>query len=239
MQFRKAPSWWDDLVVPDEAKGAHIATWMSEHLPHPLQHDYVLYTDGSGCVNGWGAQAAIIEAVAGDDGVRRVYDTDLRITGTYGSTVNRSELSAFIDGVHAILTHRLSAVAGLDADEALEKPVGGPLAAFQGSDRVTIMWHTDRQNLAKSLLFGVDGLPLCARSRDRDLWMRYSTMARHVCVSPLCADRNTVDYQKTADHLCSIARLAMLNAKEAFISATSGIIKDQIWKHPKNQKALF
>jgi hypothetical protein len=239
---RRPPSWWNDIEVPSKIKGDQLGLWLDDTMPYPLEHDYVLYTGSEVCANGWGASAAIFEEIGGEDGTRHVVSRDVCITGSYGSSVIRCELEAFLNGIHAILTHwllKLEAMTPEDESTIIEKPTGGPLGVFRDNDRVTIMWHTDRQNLAKSLLYDEHGDLLAARTMDRDLWMRYSTMARCICVTPRFADRKVVPLLIQCDALCDTARRAMIQSIDAFKQTTIDTIPDTLWTQPKNQRSLF
>lgn len=248
--YRRAPSWWDAFEVPAGHTGAHLRTWLDENAPHPEEHDYVLYTDGSGCTRGWGAYAAIIEEIGpvtrGDElaaSHRGVVWQDLRVGGTFGATVNRSEMEAFLSGMHAIMSRQLCKSEVLSDEEENDDPsqpkLGSPLSRFSGNDRTTVLWYTDRENLAKSLLFGADGNTLYSRNKERDLWLRFSSMARHVCVTPMPTPRNSVAKQAVTDALCTLARSALVSQIDEFERLTQGIIPSESWKTTKNQRAMF
>ncbi len=225
---RRPPDWWDDLVVSSsEPKPFDV---LAQLAPRPEEHDYVLYTDGSGHQNGWGAAAAVAKFNGNDEHI-------IRVTGNYGSTVQRNELSALLDGLFAIADHQLRRVIQLGLREV---PPKNPWSTFLSDDRITVLWFTDRQNLAKSLLFDYDGIPLNGRNSERDLWMRYSAMAKHFCITPMQVPRNTVPSQALCDSLCDIARSAMLGALPQFAETTpEKIHAPSQWNLPKPQNALL
>lgn len=195
-----------------------------------MEHDFILYTDGSGCANGWGAYAAMYEEVAGDT-ERVVTSRDLRVGGTYGSTVQRCEMTAMLDGMHAILSRALERSAA--DDEKLK------LSDLVFDRRITVCWFTDRMNIARSLLFGENGQPLDARNKDRDLWLRYSAFAKHVCCTPRPMPRNNVDAQGKMDALCTVARDCMKAKALDMAIIMTPLIDITKWNSPKIQRAIF
>tara|TARA_R110002110_G_scaffold8326_11_gene41921 strand:- start:6426 stop:7088 length:663 start_codon:yes stop_codon:yes gene_type:complete len=220
-----------------------VFDWLAEMAPDPLEHDYVLYTDGSGCVKGWGGYAAVIQKIDMVDGTRAVVDARTIVNGTYGSTVQRCEMNAFLDGVHSILSERAGEVkdaAKVSQEELYHiAEVGGALNCLSGADRPTILWYNDRANIAQALLFDVNGDALHSRNKDRDLWMRWSMMARHACITPMCRPRNTIEGQATCDALAGEGRKLMMGAWEAFASHTQQIHPTDKWQKKKPQSAHF
>jgi hypothetical protein len=257
-RWPREDSWWDELEIPYDAMeegDEGVFRWLRSVAPAPEEHDYVLYTDGSGNQDGWGASAALIEKV---DLVvpdveerhphRAVVDTSCLMSGTYGSTVQRMEMTAFLDGIHWVLSDRIrnlkedgtsSLYAGAANERAIHSARYGPLGTITGPDRPRVLWYTDRQNLALALLFTEDGAPLSARSSDVDLWMRYSYMARHVCVTPMHARRNTVRGQEKCDALCGVARKVMKDNMSRFSEAADKVHNKNKWIEKRQQKAEF
>ncbi len=225
---RRSPVWWDELTVAaNEPKPFDV---LARLAPTPEEHDYVLYTDGSGHQNGWGAYAAVAR-----------YNTDLnhllRVAGNYGSSVQRNELTALLEGLFAIADHQLRRVIQLGLREVSP---GNPWNTFAGEDRITVLWFTDRENLAKALVYDDDMRPLNKRARERDLWMRYSAMAKHFCITPMLVPRNEVPAQAVCDALCTVARDAMLGALEFFTANTpTHIYSESQWQQPLPQSALL
>lgn len=228
-------SWWDTFDIPPEIATGHpdaLRGFLELVTPLPMEHDFVLYTDGSGCTAGWGAYAALIEEVIGDcEQPRWVSSRDVRFAATYGSTVQRSELTALLEGLHAILYR---AVARSAADDV---PV--TMADLVGPQRVSVCWFTDRLNIARALLFDQRGSPLDSRAKDRDLWLRFSAFARHACITPRPMPRNDVGLQERMDKVCGIARSALKDAQPLFGGALENTIDPQSWTNPKPQRALF
>lgn len=235
---RKNPSFWDDMNVPAGTKPAHLFSWLDEVSPMPEEHDYVVSTDGSGCVKGWGASACIIQKVEEGGPLGRVLGNYRPIIqATYGSTVQRSEFSALLNGLHEILRIELETPDAPDEDAEYEQPLN-PLLKFSGDSRITVLWYTDRSNLAKSLLFDEDGQVLNRRTTETDLWMRYAAMARCFCITPMWTDRNTIMAQKKCDELCTIARSSLLTAAPALQTALGHTIHES-WNTKRQQKANF
>lgn len=246
-QWRKEPSWWDTLEVHQDEirkKYADVFEWLEEVAPNPYEHDYILYTDGSGCTIGWGGYAAVWERIELEGDFRAPVSSGAIVNGSYGSTVQRSELNALLDGVHAILTERsreLVDQAREDTNDGLLFDIGtqGVLNQFTGSNRITILWYTDRSNLAHALLHDDSGSPLQARNKDRDLWMRWSFMAKYVCITPMCRPRNVVEGQAMCDALAGHARALLKDSAEALSLLTEKIYQTSSWKTIKPQTAIF
>lgn len=245
-KWRRDTGWWDSLEVPlDEVKESHanVFAWLQTVAPDPLEHDYILYTDGSGCAKGWGGYAALIQTIDLVDDTRRIVDVRTIVNGTHGSTVQRCEMSAFLDGIHSILVERAEAVkdsARTNATELYEiADKGGAINCLDGPDRPTVLWYNDRSNVAQALLFDEDGNPLMNRKKDRDLWLRWSMMARHVCVTPMCMPRNTVPGQAVCDALAGEARHLMMANQELFAKITENFQPNEKWNQKKPQKAPF
>lgn len=240
IKWRKSPAWWDVLEVPDSENGPHLFTWLDSVAPSPEEHDFILYTDGSGCTKGWGASASIIEQVRLVDNQRQIGDNArVLVSATYGSTVQRRELSAFLDGLHEILRVRAESFLDQELEDFSDVDRKHILNNFTGQDRITVLWFTDRMNLAKSLLFDERGDLLNARSSETDLWLRFSAMARHVCVTPMCLPRNENPKQEMCDALCGIARRRLMSCWESMEENTKSIYSTEKWNQPQPQKALF
>jgi len=245
-KWRRDTGWWDDLEVPMEEVKTHydnVFAWLQEKAPSPLEHDYILYTDGSGCDRGWGGYAALIQRIDLDGETRRIVDSRTIVNGTYGSTVQRCEMSAFMDGIHSILVEcsdRIKESAKANPAELFEiANKGGAINCLDGPDRPTVLWYNDRSNVAQALLFDDEGNPLFQRKKDRDLWLRWSMMARHVCVTPMCTPRNTVPGQAVCDALAGHARQLMKENSESFAELTKTFQPTETWNQKKSQKAPF
>lgn len=226
---RRPPDWWDELHV--SAQEPHPFDVLASIAPPPEEHDYVLYTDGSGHENGWGAYASVAKFNA--EPAQHI----LRLAGNYGSTVQRNELTAFLDGLHSIADHQLRRVMRLGLREVAPKNAWN---TFLGDDRITVLWFTDRQNLAKALIYDEDYRPLNGRNNERDLWLRFSSMAKHFCITPLQVPRNSVPAQAVCDELCTIARDAMLRSLQDLRDSTPNqIYSPEQWLQKQPQTALL
>jgi hypothetical protein len=144
-----------------------------------------------------------------------------------------------LDGIHEILRLRSLDFISDEMDDNLDADRKNILNNFTGSNRVTVLWFTDRMNLAKSLLFDERGALLNARSTEVDLWLRWSAMARYVCVTPLCLPRNVEAGQALCDGLCSAARTSLKEQVGVFEELTKKYNKEIKWNKQKSQKALF
>lgn len=125
--------------------------------------DFLLYTDGSGYQDGFsGFCATFISQITGHP------DKGTRMGSMSGSTVDRAEMTALLEGLQAIA----------DFVETVPK--------FRiGGRKVTIDWYTDREALAKS----VDGT--YGRHSSPDLWARYAHYEKMFDISPHWVERET------------------------------------------------
>lgn len=224
--IKRNKDWWDELVVP--AREENTFDYLAAIVPKPEEHDYVLYTDGSGHQDGWGAYAAVAKHNDTDEFI-------LRAAGNYGSTVQRNEMTAMLDGLFSIADHQIRRVMKLGLEEVNS---GNPWHTLLGENRISVMWYTDRQNLAKALLFDEEGLTLNKRGNERDLWMRYSSMSRYFCITPMHTARNTIPMQKVCDSLCDVARDAMKKSLDAFREATPIQLSEK-WNQTTPQNAIL
>ena len=247
-KWRRDTSWWDDLEVDSDelkalaATGDTVFDWLEKKAPDPAEHDYILYTDGSGCEKGWGGYAAVIERIEFDGEFRCVAGSDVVVAATYGSTVQRSEFNALLDGVQKILSvrcHELKRQAIGDEEALYKLGTEGLVNQFTGPDRLTILWYTDRDNLAKSFLYNEDGDPLAARNKERDLWLRWSFFAKHVCITPMCRPRNVIAAQAVCDELAGAARELLKGAEERLAEAAAKFHPTEQWLKKKSQVAQF
>lgn len=241
--WRRETGWWDALEIdPAEFSGAAIFDHLAEIAPSPEEHDFVLYTDGSGCDKGWGGYASVYERIDLVEGRRGPVSSGLLVAATYGSTVRRSEFNALLDGAWAILQgecDRVRKEAQGDEDALYKIGSEGLLHQLTGPDRVRILWYTDRSELAMSMLHGPSGAPLFKRASDRDLWHRWSFMSRHICLTPLHRGRNTVAGQAACDRLAGMAREALKANEENLAFEAETFYPTDQWQQRKTQKALF
>lgn len=191
--IRATPMAIDDLSIPEGVDAKTVVELIDSKDFDPESFDYTLWTDGSGHTDGYGAAASIWRASDGE--------MDLSLSANYGQTVGRNEFTAFLDGLTAILGHRIHKMRGV-----LEMNPKNEIASLAGGDRVTVAWYTDRQNLAMSVLWNENGDPVFKRSADKDLWARYAYLSRHACVIPYHRHRNTIQEQAMCDALCSVMR---------------------------------
>lgn len=244
VKWRRDTGWWDDLEVPKS--GGKKFDWAAfrETAPREMEHDYLLYTDGSGCTKGWGGYASLIHEIDLDSetGFRGVARSWPLIAGTYGSTVQRCEFNAMIDGVHSIISKKCADIVDeAKYDDEMRYTLGseGVMSQLRGPDRLTIMWFTDRANLASSFLFNEDGSPHNARDKERDLWMRWSWMSRHVCITPIAIPRNSIDEQAVCDAWAGAARAAMRDQQVGITKHSQQFIDKDKWEKNLSQKAQF
>ena len=150
--------------------------------------DFLLYTDGSGYQDGFsGFCATFISQVANQPG------RGTRMGSMSGSTVDRAEMTALLEGLQAI-------------HEFLETV---PKWHLPGR-KVTIHWYTDREALAKSVS-GEYG-----RHSSHDLWARFAFYEDLYDITPEWVERET-DFPefKACDLHASTQRVIVKNYVES------------------------
>ena len=145
--------------------------------------DYHLFTDGSGHVDGYGGWACLLE------------DTDrrplaFRMGCVIGSTVDRMEMTAILEGLQLVTEHR------------------GPLASPHSKVRIrraVVVLTSDRENLVKSIM-GEYG-----RENSPDLWARFSCYeqqltirAQHVGRNARIAQMDMVDLHASSGRIIAV-----------------------------------
>ena len=243
-RWRRETSWWDELEIDTSVHRGTEAVFehLEEIAPDPYEHDFILYTDGSGCNKGWGGYAAVIERIDLSGEYREPVESHVIVSGTYGSTVRRCEFTAFLDGVWKILSdscYTLQQQAKGDEEAMYKLGSEGVIHQFRGPDRISILWYTDRADLAQALLYDEEGDPLHKRDTDRDLWQRWSFMAKHVCITPMYRPRNVVDGQAICDELAGAARGLLKGAEEPLANAAEKFHPIDKWQKKKTQATQF
>jgi len=228
--MRRNLEWWDNASVPkDQAKANKACEWMALNAPKLHEHDYALYTDGSGHKDGVGASAALYQSTReGADGMA------IALSMTYGQTVRRSELGAMLDGIHSIIDSELNYKISTGEVE-LRSPASKTKEVLRGPGRLRVAWYTDRKDLASAMMYTDEDKLVNNRTGDEDLWARWSAYKQYVVVTPLYSARNTVIMQAAADSLCTLGRETMKRTIEELKQSNT-----QLWI-PKSisQRALM
>jgi len=149
--------------------------------------EFTLFTDGSGYQDGYGGYCAIfISNIKGHTHKGQV------IGAMTGSTVDRAEMTALLEGLEAI--------------RAFLETV--PKFRIPGS-RPSIAWYTDREALAKSVK-GEYG-----RGSSPDLWARLAVYEKQFNIFPTWVSRETeTDDFKVCDLQASTMRVIIKNYSE-------------------------
>lgn len=168
-------------------------------ISQTLKPDYYLYTDGSGHQDGYGATGSIAVEAIGDWGVTN-------ISASTGTTVERQETNAMLDGLQAIYDHFKAQ--NLGPNPALRKIP-------------TVFWVTDRESTALCVWRNERGEPFYRRKSVQDLWARFEWYEKRIQVLPIFNRRKTHPIQDITDKLASDTRLSfkdwifyLINEKE-------------------------
>lgn len=167
----------------------------------PTDYDFELYTDGSGHADTFGGHSVI--------GVSNKYNKYfVRAGAIYGTTTDRQEFEAFLNGLQGIL-------------DVMEWNSGGELKML-AARRPSVFWISDRENLVGSVTLDEKGHSLFKRKSSPDLWARYAFYETIFAVTAVHRDRNTVAFQAMADRISSECRVLIKNYIE--ILKTDGFI---------------
>lgn len=166
-------------MSPDE----HLSR-LREVKPGPL--DWILWTDGSGHKDGLQVSFVWFRST------RFPVPFSTLSASTCGS-VNRAELTALLDGLHAILE--------------MERGNAGEKAGWTPPMPRHVMWVSDRQNLVLSVARDPEtGQPVYKRDVDADLWARFEWYEKHFRVHPVHVARDTNAFQHKCDRACAATR---------------------------------
>lgn len=168
---------------------------LSEKHVERAAHDWLLWTDGSGH-HADGIWASASRFVSG----RQVRFRDGRpdrppgstVAGGNNGSVNRAELMALLEGLHAIYE--------------LERKAAGGGAGWKPGWPIRLKWFSDRENLVTAATRKHDGSPACARDADADLWQAVGWYEKFFQIEAVHTGRNTLAQQKACDKLCGVAR---------------------------------
>jgi hypothetical protein len=145
--------------------------------------DVTLFTDGSGHMDGFGGWAAVVKS---RDGKFR----DFRMGAMTGTSVDRMEMTAMIEGLHMAL-HLVT------EHPEIRRNIG---------ILPSVLWYSDRESMVKSALgeFG--------RTNATDIWSQYAWFETQLRIYPVHVLRETEHPEfQAVDLHASTARLIIKN----------------------------
>lgn len=146
--------------------------------------NFYLFTDGSGHEDGYGGASAIALAAVGGR-------AKTIISAATGTTVERQEITAMLDGLQIIVDWQSQA---------------GILARIH---HPIVFWYTDREAAALSAWRKEDGEPFYRRKSAADLWARFEWYEKKMRIIPIWTPRKDHPIQHLADGFASEARLTL------------------------------
>jgi ribonuclease HI len=166
--------------------------------------DFLLFTDGSGYQDGFGGWACLAKTRFQE---RRL----LRVGCASGTSVDRMEMTAMVEGMQMII------------DFLNENP--NALRRLDGTASVT--WYSDRESMVKSALGEYD------RSNEPDLWHRYVGFQTRLRIEPVFIKRETdfPEFQEVDLH-ASTGRIIIKNYFEGVINGEPGKLLGFNQKNP-------
>lgn len=157
--------------------------------PTPTEHDFIIWSDGSGHISGHSGASAIIRN-------NSTGETRARLSSTYAQSVHRAEFEGLLLGLHCVLEF-----GGWDTDDAkrsLDKITNKP----------RVCWHTDNEALALSVYRDPDTCePFYRRKSSGDLWARFFYYESALRITPIFIPRNSLPEHALADRLASESSL--------------------------------
>lgn len=149
--------------------------------------DFTLLTDGSGWEDGFGGWAALVKHNKTD--LR-----DFRMGCMSGTSVDRMEMTAMIEGLH--MTLQLAR-----RNTALIRHLGS---------KPSVVWYSDRESMVNSALGRNE------RSNATDIWNQYSFFEEHLIIYPVFIARESdVPDFKFVDLHASTGRIIIKNYMES------------------------
>lgn len=156
--------------------------------PNEDAHDFILYTDGSGYIDGYGGSASLLLS-------KRHAKREVRLTAASHTTTDRAEFEAMLDGLQGIL-------------ECMDWTSQSETKNLRFLPRKpTVCWYTDRESLVLSIWKDEDGNTIYKRKKQGDLWARFSYYEQLFDISPFLIERNSTEEHAYVDRLASESRL--------------------------------
>jgi len=190
--------WWDERVINATTTKEQLQEIIDTSPPDDI-HDFVLYTDGSGTVDGIGSAAYVFDAYEQMPGQKPyILSTQSGGVGMVGSSVTRNELTAITLGLHDIIEFAVGERARRGTLESADVLPD----MFTYANRLRIKLYSDRADIVRGMLYNEDGDTLTARKKNKDLWYLLSYYATMCVITPVHNKRNVVEKQAVADGMC-------------------------------------
>lgn len=180
--------------------------------PPKNQHDFVLYTDGAGWQDSFGASASLMES-------ERYGHKIIRVASFHGQSTDRAEFEAMLNGMQSIMEVMNWTKPGIA--EKLRKQLIKP----------SVYWMSDRESLVLSVYRDSTGQTLYKRRSQPDLWKRFEFYEERLAITPVYIPRDTNDKHNLCDRLASESRSVMKDYID--LLRENGVIPENI-KHQKS-----
>lgn len=157
--------------------------------PTPEEHDFILWTDGSGYDLGFGGSASIL--LDNETGKR-----EIRVSSASNQSTHRAEFEALLNGLQSVLEIR-----GWDTPAEKRR-------LDSTSVKPTICWFGDCESLILAVHIDDKTMePTFRRRLNGDLWYRYSYYESAFSITPMHIERNSMPEHALADRLASESRM--------------------------------
>lgn len=171
--------------------------------PSPREHDFVLYTDGAGWQDSFGASASLMES-------ERYGHRIIRVASFHGQSTDRAEFEAMLNGLQSIMD-AMSWTKPIKLEQLRNQLI-----------KPSVYWVSDRESLVLSVYRDSTGKTVYKRRSQPDLWKRFEFYEEHLQVTPIYVPRDTDDKHNLCDRLASEARVLMKDYVD--ILTTNGVI---------------
>lgn len=159
-----------------------------ESCPSEEAHDFIIHTDGSGYVDGYGGSASYMVS-------KRYNRKETRVLSSSHTTVDRAEFEALLLGLQSIIDS-MGWVNRGDINRLKDSP-----------NKPTVMWFADRESLILSVWRDSDGRTICKRKKQADLWARFEFYEQLFDITPILIPRNSNSEHRFVDKLASESRM--------------------------------
>ena len=176
--------------------------------PKPSEHDFIIWSDGSGHNTGHTASSAIV--LNKGTGIKTA-----RLSACDAQSVHRAEFEGLLLGLNCVLE-----MGGWDREDAKR-------SLDRATNKPRVCWYTDNEALALSVYRDPDTYePHYRRKSSGDLWSRLFYYEKALRITPIYIPRNSLPEHALADRLASEASL-LLRGYLSAVTLESSLLNDK------------
>lgn len=168
--------------------------------PEPQEHDFIIWTDGSGYDFGYSGSSSIILNVSSGK-------KDFRLNAAYAQTTHRAEFEGLLSGLQCVLE-----IGGWEKYGAKQK-----LDQLPQKVKPKVLWYGDNESLILAVYRTETGEPYYRRKTSADLWARFEYYERALQISPFYIPRNSLPEHALADRLAGESRQVLKDYVEILL----------------------